>query len=190
MTTLDDLLAMDRRQLHQVMVDGEPLDHARLADSLWMGVDLSLPPWLGKLLWKTFRKTFHRDPETGVLRGWNVRLQQTGWQDPGAPMLTRAGAPLTFGHYEVRSAKGLKFGKGWSGADYLDYGVAGNKLLDVARFTYAPLVTVPGADGDLLLGWEIFKLGPLRLPLPLYWALKYEAPLPAALPPPRTPKRG
>ncbi len=185
MTTLNDLLAMNRHQLHQVMVDGQPLDHERLAGTVWMGVDLSLPGWMGKILWKTFRKTFHRDPDTGVLRGWNVRLQQTGWTDPGVPMLDRKGDALTFGHYHVLPAAGRRFGKGWSGGDYLDYGVAGNTLLDVARFTYAPLVTVPGGNGDLLLGWEVFKLGPLRLPLPLYWALQYEGTLDAALPPPR-----
>ena len=30
---------------------------------------------------------------------------------------------------------------------------------------------------DLLLGWEVFKLGPLFIPLPDYWALRLEGPV-------------
>ena len=183
MITVEELLVADRRRLMELLRGGHPIDPESLDDTVYEGIALGLGRIVERLTWKKFAKTFCRDG--GHLRGWNVRLQQTGWTDPGVPMLDRKGDALTFGHYHVLPAAGRRFGKGWSGGDYLDYGVAGNTLLDVARFTYAPLVTVPGGNGDLLLGWEVFKLGPLRLPLPLYWALQYEGTLDAALPPPR-----
>lgn len=40
---------------------------------------------------------------------------------------------------------------------------------------------------DLLLGWEVFKVGPSLLPMPLYWALRDEGPLEAVIPPPGEP---
>ena len=57
-----------------------------------------------KLIWKSFRKTFHRDRVSGRLRGWNVKVEQTGWETPPAPKRDRQGKPLTFAHHEVREA--------------------------------------------------------------------------------------
>lgn len=49
----------------------------------------------------------------------------------------------------------------------LDYGVAGNKhLATPARLGYCPPVAVHKGSIHLLLGWEMFELGPLLLPLP------------------------
>ena len=39
---------------------------AALDGQQYQGVDLSLPPWINRILWKTFRKTFRRDPATGA----------------------------------------------------------------------------------------------------------------------------
>ena len=175
--TLDDLSILGAPALHQLMVAGHPLDRRAMADTRYLGVDLSLPPVLGRLLWKTFRKTFHQDPETGALRGWNVRMEQHGVEGPRVPMTDRRGRPLTFGHYEVRAAAHIDFPRGWRGADYLDYTEAGNKRRDVGRFGYTPLVAVNEGSSDLLLGWEVFKVGPTFLPLPLYYALKLDGPL-------------
>jgi hypothetical protein len=178
--TLADLLRMDRHQLHAIIEWAYPLDLAALEETQYQGIDLSLPPFVNRLLWKTFRKTFHRDPETGVLRGWNVRMEQTGIDGPRIPMKNRNGTPRTFAHYEVRSAAGLRFPRGWTGAHYLDYGVVGNPFGE--NLGYTPLVAVNEGSMDLLLGWEIFKLGPLFLPLPDYWALRLEGPLEAVVP--------
>ena len=38
---------------------------------------------------------------------------------------------------------------------------------------------------SLLLGWEVFKLGPLFVPLRDYWALRLEGPLEEVVPQPR-----
>ncbi len=183
--TLDDLLAMDSRALHEVMLAGHPIDREALANTQYFGADLSLPGWARKLLWQTFRKTFHLDPETGVLRGWNCKLEQTGFEGPGVPKRDRTGRAITFGHFELKDASGIGFPRGWAGTDFLDYGGAGNPFFDVARLGYTPIVAVNAGASDLLLGWEVFKLGPLFLPMPLYWALRYEGELEEVLARPR-----
>ena len=187
--TLRDLMGMNRHQHHEVLRRAHPLDTDELAETQYLGVDLSLPGFMRKLLWHTFRKCFHRDPETGVLRGWNVRMEQNGVDGPAVAMTTRSGEQKTFGHYQVRSAVGLKFPKGWRGPHYLDYGVAGNLALDMGKLGYTPLIAVNEGSMDLLLGWEVFKIGPLQLPLPLYWALKRHGPLERVVAVPRPNKQ-
>lgn len=175
--TLTDLMSMDGRALHAVMQRAHPFDPAALADTQYLGVDLSMPRFFQHLLWQTFRKTFHRDPESGALRGWNVRMAQTGVDGPQTPLTDHRDWQRTFGHYEVRSAAGVPFPRGWRGAHFLDYNHAGNRFLDVARLGYTPLVAVNAGRSDLLLGWEIFRVAGLFLPFPLYWALKLDGPL-------------
>jgi len=181
--TIDDLLAMDNRGLKAIVMKASPIGLESLDKTMYLGVDLSLPRIVNMILWKTFRKTFIKDPETGVIRGWNVRMEQTGWDGPGTPM-QKGGKQIAFGHYHLLPAKGLKFPGGWTGVDYLDYGVAGNSWYDVAGLGYCPLVAVNEGSSDLLLGWEIFKLGPVFFPLPDFWALKLEGPLDEVVPTP------
>ena len=182
---LTDLMAMDRRQLHTTLHHGHPLDLEALADTQYLGVDLSLPPILTRLLWQTFRKTFMRDAHSGVLRGWNVKMRQNGIDGPAVPLTDRSGVARTFGHYHVRPVNGLRFPRGWSGRDYLDYGCAGNYRTDVARFLAAPLVAVNSGCSDLLLGWEIGHIGDRFIPLPIYFALRLQGPLTEKLSVPR-----
>lgn len=183
--TLNDLLTFGAAELHTIVMRAHPLDVDALVEKQYQGVDLSLPPWMNRLLWKTFRKTFHREPSTGVVRGWNVRMEQRGIDAAGVPMTDRTGRALSFGHYHVRSAEGVRFPRGWRGKHYLNYGVAGNPAWDVARFGFTPLVAVNAGSMDLLLGWEIFKVGGMNLPLPDYWALRLEGPLDTVVAPPR-----
>jgi choline dehydrogenase-like flavoprotein len=183
--TLEDLMQMSAAQLHAVMCQSHPLDPDALAGRQFLGVDLSLPGWARKVLWHTFRKTFTRDEATGDVRGWNVRMAQHGVDGPRVPLRDREGQPVTFGHYRVRSAAGVKFPKGWQGAHLLDYTRAGNARLDPAALGFTPLVAVNPGRQDLLLGWEVFKVGPALLPLPLYWALRDEGPLEVIVSPPR-----
>lgn len=184
--TLDDLLTMDRHQLRGLIDRAHPLDHDVLLGRQYLGIDLSLPPLVNRLLWKTFRKTFVRDEVTGGLRGWNVRMEQRGWDPdtPQEPRTTPDGQPWTFAHYAVADARGKRFPGGWSGSDVLDYGVMGNPLGEALAYT--PLVAVNPGDMELLLGWEIFKVGPLFLPLPDFWALRYDGPVQHVVPAPRS----
>jgi len=171
---LEDLMKMDRHQLHAIIECAHPLDLDALAETQFQGIDLSLPPLVNRILWKTFRKTFHRDPRSGALRGWNYRMEQTGIDGPRVPK-KRNGRNWSFAHYVVRSAVGLRFPRRWRGAHFLDYSDAGNPFGE--NLGYTPLVAVNEGDMSLLLGWEVFKLGPLFLPLPDYWALRLEGPL-------------
>jgi len=188
---LEDLLGMKSEALHAIVHRAAPFDPEALDNTSYTGIDLSMPGWFHKLMWKSFRKTFYRDPHTGTLRGWNVKVAQTGWDTPPAPKRDRQGRALTFGHYEVRDATGLAFPRGWKGAHYLDYRFAGNPLTDFpARAGYCPLVAVNPGDSDLLLGWEIFNVGGVMIPLPDYWVLVREGPLAQADVLPRPDARG
>ena len=100
---------------------------------------------------------------------------------PPAAKRDSHGKALTFGHYEVRAAQGLPFPSGWQGGHYLDYRHAGNLVLDwPARAGYCPLVAVNAGDMALLLGWEVFRVGSVNVPLQDFWLLKREGPLPLA----------
>ncbi len=183
--TLQALMTMNAAQLHRVLGRGHPLDLDALAGRQYLGVDLSMPEIGRRLLWHTFRKTFHRDPDTGLLRGWNVRMEQRGVDGPAIPMRDRSGRARTFGHYRVRGTEGLSFPKGWAGAHCLDYGAGGNPAWDLARLGMTPLVAVNAGSQDLLLGWEVFRVRGRWLPMPLYWALQAQGPLDEIAPVPR-----
>jgi len=184
--TLPDLMAMNSKELRKVMDRGHALDPEVLSEGSgrqYLGVDLSLPGWARKVLWHTFRKTFVKD-ESGV-RGWNVKMEQRGIDNPQVPLRNRDGSAKTFGHYRVSDAKDIYFPGGWAGGNFLDYTRAGNPVWDLAGLGYTPLIAVNEGSQDLLLGWEIFKIGPGKLPMPLYWALRYDGPLEEVVPPPR-----
>lgn len=203
--TLSDLMQMNGNELWNIMQQGYPLVPEALAGRQYLGVDLSLPGWARKLLWHTFRKTFVADAATGVVRGWNVRMEQHGIEGPQIPRRSRSGQLVTFGHYQVCSAANMTFPKQWRGAFYLDYRYAGNGPVDPARWTCTPLVAVnPPADGqtihiqdgnspaergdrhqELLLGWEVFRVGSIYVYPPLFWALQYDGPLDSIVLPPR-----
>jgi hypothetical protein len=168
---------MRARELFGVMQRGGPIDFNALADTRYTGIDLTMPTWFHQIMWRTFRKTFHRDPKTGVLRGWNVKVEQSGWETPPSPKRDHRGRPLTFGHYEVRAGADLAFPRGLRVAQYLDYTVAGNVACDLARFAMCPLVTVNDGEYDLLLGWEVFRVGAHFLPIDDFWVLKREGAL-------------
>ena len=175
---LDQLLKMSGDELMAIVARGAPLDLDALADTSYTGIDLSKPARFHKLMWKSFRKTFHRDPASGRIRGWNVKVEQVGWDSPPPAKVDGKGKALTFGHYEVRAAAGLKFPGGWTGGHYLDYRFAGNHALDFpANCGYCPLVAVNSGRSDLLLGWEIFNVAGIQVPLRDFWLLKREGPL-------------
>lgn len=177
MHTLEDLMAMNAADLHQVLLAGHPLDADAMTNTQYLGVDLSLPGVVRKLLWHTFRKTFHRDEALGELRGWNVRMKQTGIDGEQTPMRDGRGNLKTFGHYRLRSVDDRSFPKDYVGAHFLDYAAAGNLLPDLARLGRTPLVAVNAGSSELLLGWEVFCVAGIDLPLPLYWALRLQGPL-------------
>ena len=49
--------------------------------------------------------------------------------------------------------------------------------MDPAVLGYCPLVAINEVSTELLLGWEVFKIGSFLIPLSDYWILKREGPL-------------
>ncbi|HSN28440.1 MAG TPA: hypothetical protein VLT45_19275 [Kofleriaceae bacterium] len=164
MITRADLLRASRAELRALLEGGHPVDPAELADTVYRGISLGLPAWVERLSWKKFAKAFHRDPRTGALRGWNIRIEQDGLDQPWRAR-TRRGRTWTFGHFAVvREAEHL----------VLDYG-AGRAL--AMRAVRDPLVALEAGSARLLLGRSDVALGPARLATPSYFVLEREGPL-------------
>lgn len=159
MVTAADLLDVPRKELARLLREGHAIDAAALDDRQYKGTSLGLPAWIEALTWKTFVKTFHRDPETGALRGWNVRLEQDGVDAPTRPRTTRTGDPKTFGHYTVIDGPGPGLLIKYKGSPLRD-----------------PLVALNPGDPSLLLGFSYLALG-VRVNTPSYFTLQADGPL-------------
>ncbi len=183
---LDDLMAMSTVQLRAIMDRAHPLDPQAMAGRQYLGADLSLPKIGQRILWQTFRKAFVRDEEHGDVRGWNVRMEQRGIHGAQVPRRDRDGRPKAFAHFRVRPAAGIASPRGWSGAHYFDYTIAGNPLLEGLGFT--PVVAVNEGSSDLVLGWEIFRVGGRFVAPPLYWAIRDDGPVDEVATPRRRPR--
>lgn len=168
-----DLLVASRAQLRDLIAHGHPIDPAQLEGWAYRGVALGLPDFVAKLSWKTFQKTFHRDPLTGRLLGWNVRVHQDGVDAPSRP-IEKKGRPWTTWHYEVRSPGGLRTPPGFDRGLIIDYGRGNNPLLETVHFMKDPLVALTPGDTDLLLGVTWVSLGRVQLETPTYFLLERE----------------
>jgi hypothetical protein len=167
----EQLLSMSGRDLAATLRGGHPIDPHALDDSQYRGISLGLPAWIERLSWKTFQKTFHRDPRTGELRGWNVRVEQRGL-DAKSVAKVRKGIPWSFGHYRVvelsdRVPRGLRTGL------LIDY----SPERGLASRTRDPLVALDAGSVDRLLGWSYLDLGWFCMPTPSYFLLEREGPL-------------
>jgi hypothetical protein len=178
--TRAELLAASRGELRALLAGGHPIDPSRLDDTTYRGISLGLPAWVERLTWKKFTKAFHRDPRTGELRGWNVRIEQDGLDRPWRARI-RDGRPWTFGHFAV---------VGEPDRLLLDYGAGGNRRIDPLNVLRDPLVALHAGSVELLLGWSYLAIGPARVPTPSYFLLERDGPLAAPVPAPRAPRRG
>lgn len=165
-------LALDQRGLASALAAGHPLPQGALDGWRYHGLSLGLPGWVERLSWKTFAKDFHRDPATGACRGWNVRLEQTGWGGTPRPRLGRDGRPVCFGHFAVRNSLGGDRALPVRGCAVLDYGAGGNRRADPVRLLRDPLVAVHPGSPALLLGCTWLQLGPWTVGTPSYFLLR------------------
>jgi hypothetical protein len=168
-----ELLSLGRRELAQLLEGGHPVDPAALDDSQYRGLSLAQPRLVTALTWLTFRKTFHRDPQTRRLRGWNVRLEQRGLDAPSVPQ-RRNGGPKCFGHYEVVSAEGRRTPIAHRGL-LIDYGAGGEGGL--LGKTVDPLVALEAGSVEWLLGVSYLEVGARGVLTPTWFALEREGPL-------------
>ena len=179
---LETIWQMSRGELLDLLESGDPIPDGVLDDTEYRGVSLGLPRPIEKLTWKKFRKAFHRDPVTGRLRGWNVRLEQNALDEPDRPK-QRRGGPHTFGHFEVRDVAGyelpqlggrpVRVGPG----RMLDYGLGGNGRLDPIRALRDPVVALDGGEARYLLGWSYLDLGRRQVGTPSFFTLELAGPL-------------
>jgi hypothetical protein len=176
MTTIDELLTLDKAGLMRALEAGHPIDPHTLDDTEYRGISLGLPSTIEKLSWKTFKKVFHRDPRTGALRGWNVRIQQTGDLHGDYVPMMRRGRPHTFGHYEVVDAAEHTMPCRVDGL-LIHYGLGKNAPLDPIRRVRDPLVALETGSAELLLGWSYVDLGMTTVGTPSFFVLKRDVPL-------------
>ncbi|MBK7580541.1 MAG: hypothetical protein IPI67_10090 [Myxococcales bacterium] len=182
--TPTDLLTASAHQLREAFRGGHAIDNmASLDDTEYRGVSLGLPRFVERLTWKKFKKVFHRDPDTGHLRGWNVRLEQNELDGPCIAKVRR-GAPFTFGHFRVIEAPGRKLPVPGKPSLILDYGLGENSRLDFMRCVRDPLVALSAGDSRVLLGCMYVELGPICLPTPSFFTLEYDSALTDVVRPP------
>lgn len=182
--TAAELLDADRRTLRELLAHGHPVDPDAIAGWEYRGVSLGLPAWVDRLAWKTFVKAFHRDPGAAAVRGWNVRLEQTGIDGP-VRALERGGRPFTFGHFRVVDPAGYDVPHGADRGLLLDYGLGGNPALDPTSRLRDPVVALEAGSVELLLGWSYLDLGVARVGTPSFFTLERHARVTEPAPPPR-----
>jgi len=186
---ISDFLTMRSRDLRAALVGGHPVDPAAIENREYHGIALGLPRWIERLTWKKFTKTFHRDPETGALRGWNVRVVQTPLDDPAWEPQRRNDAPVTFGYYEVIPGEGVRMPLPAQHGLLIHYGLGGNPLWEAFGRARDPLVAVNAGSSELLLGWTYMDWGFVRVGTPSFFLLKRGPELGHLARPPRAPRR-
>ena len=169
-------MAMSRRELGAVLRSGFPIDPCELDDFEFKGLSLGLPRFVEALTWKQFKKVFHRDTDSGRLRGWNVRMEQGPLDEPWRPQISK-GKPVTFGHFRVTDGVGARVPEGVGAGLLIDYGAENPQWWNSFRWLRDPIVAVNEGDSRLLLGWSYLDFGIGRLGTPSFFSLQRDQPL-------------
>ncbi len=175
MPTARDLRNADTRALRELIVNGHPVEPSAIEGWVYRGTSLGLPKIVERFTWKTFQKTFWREPVSGRLLGWNVRLEQDGMDAPSRPKLRR-GRPVTEWNYEVIEARGVPMPAGFDRGLCIDYSRAKNPPGSI-RFVKDPLVALNEGDSDELLGVSYAVIGGRTVETPTYFTLEREHPI-------------
>jgi len=190
MTTARDLRTASTKTLREHIVHGHPVDPRALEGWVYRGTSLGLPSFVERLTWKTFQKTFYRDPYSGALLGWNVRLEQDGIDAPSRPKTAR-GRPITEWHYQVVEPAGVPMPRGFDRGLVIDYSRGPNPPGPI-HLSKDPLVALEPGNADQLLGVTYLVIGGRCVETPTYFTLErehrieyvpYDDPAPAALDP-------
>lgn len=181
MTGAQALRGASRQVLRQRIAEGHRVDAAALEGWAYRGTVLGMPRLVERATWQTFQKTFYRQPDTGRLVGWNVRLHQDG---PGAPSrpLTSNGVPVTTWPYEVVEPAGTPVPPGFDRGLLIDYGPFAG-VVDSMRVVKDPLVALEPGNADTLLGVSFISVGGRCVETPTYFLLEREHPI-TFVPPP------
>ncbi len=167
-----DLRHASPRELRERITSGFPVDPRAIEGYAYRGTSLGLPRLIELATWKTFQKTFWREPKSGRLMGWNVRLEQDGIDAPSRP-IRRGGVPVTEWNYEVIPPEGVPMPAGFGRGLVIDYARAPNPRLAPVRRTKDPLVALAADDGcDELLGVSYLVVAGRVLETPTYFTLE------------------
>ena len=175
MPTARELRTATPRELRAAIASGHPVDPTQLEGWAYRGTSLGLPRVLERLSWKTFQKTFWREPGTGRLLGWNVRLEQDGVDAPSRPR-TRRGRQVTEWHYEVIAPAGVPTPPGFDRGLIIDYGRGVVPDLRMQRIK-DPLVALAPGSADELIGVSYLVIGGRCLETPTYFTLERDHPI-------------
>lgn len=159
-----ELATLPATELEALLRSGLPFDVETLGDSLWHGYSLAMAAPVFKLFGR-FGKAFVRDPVSGRIRGWNVRMRQG--VDAWTPALFR-GRAVTYGHYEVIDEPQGPLSDLYPNAFMIDYGKGGNRSWDPLALVRDWVVAV---DDDVLVGRMYLSLGGRQVATPSYFGL-------------------
>lgn len=173
MTIARELRTASTRTLRERIVHGYPVDPREIEGWVYRGTALGMPSVIERLTWKTFQKTFYRDPATQRLLGWNVRLEQDGIDAPSRPK-TRRGRPVTEWHYEVIEPAGVPTPNGFDRGLVIDYSRGPNPP-GVMQIIKDPLVALAPGSADELIGVSYAVIGGRCVETPTYFTLEREA---------------
>lgn len=173
MSTARALRDASTRTLRDHIVHGHPVDPRELEGWVYRGTALGMPRVIERLTWKTFQKTFWRDPATQRLLGWNVRLEQDGIDAPSRPKVRR-GRPVAEWHYEVIEPRGVPMPRGFDRGLVIDYSLGPNPP-GVMSLVKDPLVALAPGRADELLGVSYAVIGGRCVETPTYFTLEREA---------------
>jgi hypothetical protein len=173
MTTARELRTASTRALRDQIVHGHPVDPRDLEGWVYRGTSLGLPRLIERFAWKTFQKAFYRDPASGRLLGYNVRLEQDGIDAPSRPRVRR-GRPVTVWFYEVVPAAGVPAPAGFDRGLIIDY-ARGSNPAGAIRYVKDPLVALAPGSADTLIGVSYLVIGGRCVETPTYFTLEREA---------------
>lgn len=173
MTTARDLRSASKAALREHIVSGHPVDPRDIEGWIYRGTSLGLPGFVEQLTWKTFQKTFYREPVSGRLLGWNVRLEQDGIDAPSRPK-TRGGRPVTEWNYEVIPPEGVPMPRGFDRGLVIDYSLAPNPP-GLVQIVKDPLVSLSPGSADELIGVSYLVIAGRTVETPTYFTLEREA---------------
>ena len=159
-----------RRELRERLLAGHPVDPAALEGWAFRGTALGLPGFVERVSWKTFQKTFWREPASGRLLGWNVRLHQDGVDAPSRA-IERRGEPWCTWFYEVVDG-GVPAPAGFDRGLFVDYARGPNPRLDPIRWVKDPLVALEPGNADALLGVSYAVVGGRCVTTPTWFTLE------------------
>lgn len=172
----EQLCEMSNDEREEVMEHGHPIDPKDLEGMEFKGTNVGVPGIL-ELLAKKFKKCFYRDPITGELRGWNLKIKQDKdlsghWEVTSDDIRKSA-----HGFYKVYPAADDPTFHHYSQALLINYGEGDNPALDVTALLRDYIVCVNEGDSSLLLGKAYLDFGLFNLPSQGYFILQKDCPL-------------